>query len=224
MTKKTASYPYLAWALLFIAIPLGLIIYFSFTDGAGPFTLENIIRTGRYFNVFIKSIWLSVISTAICLGGPGAVFWMWVAAFFGMATIFAEAVLAQNAEIHVVSDVEGDSEPLFHGALDVIIPPGQVGGEQDHALALVNDAGGAGGDGIELFPVNAGLFDHVLHHADDDLFHIRRAVTLALGAFFQPVDDLVLFIEDGAEDLGPTDVQTDIVAFGHMCVSSCINC
>ena len=67
MTKKTAAYPYLAWALLFIAIPLGLIIYFSFTDGAGSFTFENIIRTGRYFNVFIKSIWLSVISTVICL-------------------------------------------------------------------------------------------------------------------------------------------------------------
>ena len=67
MTKKTAAYPYLAWALLFIAIPLGLIIYFSFTDGVGSFTFENIISTGRYFNVFIKSIWLSVISTAICL-------------------------------------------------------------------------------------------------------------------------------------------------------------
>ena len=34
-------------------------------------------------------------ATAIALGGPGAIFWMWIAAFFGMATIFAEAVLAQ---------------------------------------------------------------------------------------------------------------------------------
>lgn len=33
---------------------------------------------------------------AILSGGPGAVFWMWVSAFFGMATIFAEAVLAQK--------------------------------------------------------------------------------------------------------------------------------
>lgn len=30
------------------------------------------------------------------MGGPGAIFWMWIAAFFGMATIFAEAVLAQT--------------------------------------------------------------------------------------------------------------------------------
>ena len=34
-------------------------------------------------------------ATAIALGGPGAIFWMWIAAFFGMATIFVEAVLAQ---------------------------------------------------------------------------------------------------------------------------------
>lgn len=34
------------------------------------------------------------VATAIAAGGPGAVFWMWVSAFFGMATKFAEAVLA----------------------------------------------------------------------------------------------------------------------------------
>jgi len=34
-------------------------------------------------------------ATAIAMGGPGAIFWMWLAAFFGMATIFTEAVLAQ---------------------------------------------------------------------------------------------------------------------------------
>lgn len=35
---------------------------------------------------------------AILVGGPGAVFWMWVIAFFGMATIYAEAVLAQETK------------------------------------------------------------------------------------------------------------------------------
>ncbi len=34
------------------------------------------------------------VATAIVAGGPGALFWMWVAAFFGMATKFAEGVLA----------------------------------------------------------------------------------------------------------------------------------
>lgn len=46
-------------------------------------------------------------SGAILIGGPGAIFWMWIIAFLGMATIYAEAVLAQetrvvdeNGEVH----------------------------------------------------------------------------------------------------------------------------
>ena len=38
-------------------------------------------------------------SGAILTGGPGAIFWMWVIAFLGMATIYAEAVLAQKTRI-----------------------------------------------------------------------------------------------------------------------------
>lgn len=38
---------------------------------------------------------LAGVATAIASGGPGAIFWMWISAFFGMATIFAEAVLGQ---------------------------------------------------------------------------------------------------------------------------------
>ena len=35
-------------------------------------------------------------ATALISGGPGAIFWMWVSAFFGMSTIYAEATLAQE--------------------------------------------------------------------------------------------------------------------------------
>ena len=35
-------------------------------------------------------------ATAIAVGGPGAIFWMWISAFLGMSTIFAEAVMAQK--------------------------------------------------------------------------------------------------------------------------------
>jgi len=38
-------------------------------------------------------------SGAILTGGPGAIFWMWVIAFLGMSTIYAEAVLAQKTRI-----------------------------------------------------------------------------------------------------------------------------
>ncbi len=38
-------------------------------------------------------------SGAILAGGPGAIFWMWVIAFFGMATNYSEAVLAQRTRL-----------------------------------------------------------------------------------------------------------------------------
>ena len=34
------------------------------------------------------------VATAVVLGGPGAIFWMWLSAFFGMATKYAEGLLA----------------------------------------------------------------------------------------------------------------------------------
>lgn len=43
-------------------------------------------------------------SGAILVGGPGAIFWMWLVAFLGMSTIYAEAVLAQKTRI---TDEEG---------------------------------------------------------------------------------------------------------------------
>lgn len=57
-------------------------------NGITPFqavstALASAIGTGNVVGV----------ATAITLGGPGAVFWMWVAAFFGMMTTFAENVL-----------------------------------------------------------------------------------------------------------------------------------
>ena len=41
------------------------------------------------------------VATAITLGGPGAIFWMWVCAFFGMATKYSEAVLAIKYRKHL---------------------------------------------------------------------------------------------------------------------------
>ena len=38
---------------------------------------------------------LAGVASAICIGGPGSVFWMWVMALFGAATAFFEATLAQ---------------------------------------------------------------------------------------------------------------------------------
>lgn len=46
-------------------------------------------------------------ATALVSGGPGALFWTWVSAFFGMATIYAEAVLAQTYRTTVDGQVTG---------------------------------------------------------------------------------------------------------------------
>lgn len=53
------------------------------------------------------------VATAICLGGPGAIFWMWVTAFIGGATAFVESTLAQ---IYKKKDVDGTSYggPAFY--------------------------------------------------------------------------------------------------------------
>ena len=50
---------------------------------------------------------------AIFVGGPGAIFWMWVIAFFGMATIYAEATLAQKTRV-VNEDGSIEGGPVYY--------------------------------------------------------------------------------------------------------------
>ncbi len=52
-------------------------------------------------------------SGAILTGGPGAIFWMWVIAFLGMSTIYAEAVLAQKTrKVDEEGNVQGG--PIYY--------------------------------------------------------------------------------------------------------------
>lgn len=51
-------------------------------------------------------------ATAIASGGAGAIFWMWVSAFFGMATIYAEAVMAQHTRVNKNGTVVGG--PVYY--------------------------------------------------------------------------------------------------------------
>ena len=50
---------------------------------------------------------------AILVGGPGAIFWMWIIACFGMATIYAEAVLAQETRV-VKADGTVAGGPVYY--------------------------------------------------------------------------------------------------------------
>ena len=69
MTRnKWISGPYLVWMVLFIVVPMGMVVWFAFTDNVtGVFTLDNILRIGNYSNVFVRSIWLGALATLICL-------------------------------------------------------------------------------------------------------------------------------------------------------------
>ncbi len=67
MKLKAFSAPYLVWMVVFIVVPLLMVVYFAFTTDGGEFTLDYIADVGQYANIFIRSIWLAVIATIICL-------------------------------------------------------------------------------------------------------------------------------------------------------------
>ena len=66
--SKLLSAPYTVWMTIFIVLPMLLVGYFAFTDKSGSFTLENILSVGQYSNVFLRSIWLGAVATAVSLG------------------------------------------------------------------------------------------------------------------------------------------------------------
>ena len=66
-TKRLAT-PYLVWMVIFTIVPLGIVFYYAFTDSVtGAFTFANIANIGNYLPIFVKSIWLALISSIICL-------------------------------------------------------------------------------------------------------------------------------------------------------------
>ena len=68
MKSRTLAAPYLIWMLIFTVVPLGIVVWFAFTDSiTGAFTLGNLARMGTYLPIFAKSLWLAVISAVICL-------------------------------------------------------------------------------------------------------------------------------------------------------------
>jgi len=68
MKSKALAAPYLVWMAIFTIVPLGIVCWFAFTDSiTGAFTLKNITGMGTYLPIFLKSVWLAVISSLICM-------------------------------------------------------------------------------------------------------------------------------------------------------------
>ena len=69
-TKKRlgslAATPHVVWTVMFIVAPLLFVIYYTFTDYYGAFTLDNIFALKEHIGTFTLSISLSVIATFIC--------------------------------------------------------------------------------------------------------------------------------------------------------------
>ncbi|MGN1089141.1 MAG: ABC transporter permease, partial [Huintestinicola sp.] len=67
MKSKLVSAPYLVWMVVFILVPLLMVAYFAFIDNEGHFTLDYVSSVAQYTPIFIRSIWLALIATVICL-------------------------------------------------------------------------------------------------------------------------------------------------------------
>lgn len=88
---------------IFFSLRLGLVQIREFRRGIGLLTRKQTARTGiTPLAAFLLSTAMRVgpgniigVTGAIAVGGPGALFWMWVSAFFGMGLAFMEATLAQ---------------------------------------------------------------------------------------------------------------------------------
>jgi len=88
---------------IFFTIRLGFIQVTHFKQGIRIIATKRSAKTGiSPMAAFFLSTAMRVgpgniigVTGAITTGGPGALFWMWVSAFFGMATAYVESVLAQ---------------------------------------------------------------------------------------------------------------------------------
>ncbi len=111
------------------------------------------------------------VSTALSLGGPGAIFWMWVSALFGMATKFAEAQLG-------IKYREEHGEDDFTGGVMYYIQNGMGGKWKWLAVLYAFFAG------IAAFGIGNMVQSNTLAHAAEDGFAIPTWVTGVVVVFF----------------------------------------
>ncbi len=111
------------------------------------------------------------VSTALSLGGPGAIFWMWVSALFGMATKFAEAQLG-------IKYREEHGEDDFTGGVMYYIQNGMGGKWKWLAVLYAFFAG------IAAFGIGNMVQSNTLAHAAEDGFAVPTWITGVIVVFF----------------------------------------
>lgn len=119
MSEITDNINELLWGQLLVYILIGTGVYLTFRLAFIQFRhffhTFTVMRGSRKsdkegissFQAFSTSLAARVgtgnlagVAIAITIGGPGAVFWMWLIAILGMATSFAESTLAQTYKVH----------------------------------------------------------------------------------------------------------------------------
>lgn len=107
---------FLTFRLLFLQVrlfPYAMKLVFTKRDAKeeGDISHFQALMTAMAATVGVGNI--VGVATAITLGGPGAVFWMWLAGFFGMATKYGEAILAVK---YRVKDSKGEMAggPMYY--------------------------------------------------------------------------------------------------------------
>lgn len=158
----------LVWSSALVYLCLGAGIYFTFRMKFAQIRLlKDMVRLlmGKgsqsgisAFQAFATTVGSRIgmgniagVATAIFFGGPGAIFWMWIIAFLGAASAFAESALAQAYKVRVNGQYAGGAayfiEQGFHFkllsvlfALATILGPGMLmPGLQVQAIALSFD-------------------------------------------------------------------------------------
>jgi AGCS family alanine or glycine:cation symporter len=102
---------YLTIGLRFLTlrrIPMALRLLLQGRDGKGEGDISPFSALMTSLSATIGTGNIAGVATALALGGPGALFWMWITALFGMATKYAEAVCAVRFR-------EQDSQGNFSG-------------------------------------------------------------------------------------------------------------
>ncbi len=69
LLQRFVAAPYTVWSVLFIVIPLVMVVYYTFTDGDGSFTLQNIQKLAEmeYLSIFARSVAYAFLATVVCL-------------------------------------------------------------------------------------------------------------------------------------------------------------
>ena len=65
--RSISAAPHIFWSVLVIILPLGIVVFYAFTDAEGNFSFENIASLTDYAPIFLLSLELSIIATFVCL-------------------------------------------------------------------------------------------------------------------------------------------------------------